>query len=109
MAAYTKDFTRFWEAYPPLRKKAKRATQAKWKVVVKEIMDDRNCTLLEAIGWLQGRASLFADSDEGQGEYCPGPEVWLNKGRYDDDPEVWGKRRVAYVETDRVKAQEWRP
>jgi len=43
----------------------------------------------EAVAFLQERVATFAASSLGRSRFAPAADVWLNKGRYDDDPEAW--------------------
>lgn len=55
----------------------------KWKTALKRI-DQPNPEQ-----WLIERAKAYSVSPTGKGEYVKSPEVWLNKGSYDDPPEAW--------------------
>ena len=95
---YPEAFEQFWKAFPSGRKQDKTATLAKWKHALKRI-DQPNPEQ-----WLIERAKAYAVSPTGKGEYVKSPEVWLNKGSYDDPSEAWGPKIQSTVD-DREEYQ----
>lgn len=73
-------FDDFWAAYPPKRKRDKKKAKAAFDKAVKEGANPEE--IIEA-------AKAYAESDEGKGEFCPGPVPWLNGGRWEDDRSSW--------------------
>jgi hypothetical protein len=85
---YPETFEFFWMAYPPQRRQDKKATYRRWQSAIKAITHDA------PEKWLIERARAYADSPIGKGEYAKSPEVWLNKGSYDDPPQAWGASEI---------------
>lgn len=75
MAEYSSGFQRWWECYPPHKKKGKGAAFASWK--------KHNCEpkAEELIRALQQQV----DFDDHFKKYTPLPTTYINQGRYDDD------------------------
>jgi hypothetical protein len=102
---YSPEFLKFWEVFPPIRKTKKPPTWKAWKTAIAIAGDAQ--TIIDA-------AAEFAATPMGKGEYCPGPEPWLNKCRWEDDRSAWqvgdGKTPVP---VSRVPTQEdydnWSP
>jgi len=76
---YSPEFERFWNVFPSLRKTKKAATWKAWQAAV---LRDHPETIITA-------AAEFADTPMAKGEFCPGPEPWLNNARWDDDRAAW--------------------
>lgn len=99
---YSPEFLTWYEAYP--KHCAKGFAQKSYPAAIEDIVrtaSDRGITPESAAAWLLERTKLFATSDKGKsGQFCPGPAVWLNQKRYDDDPKTWvdtrhGARAIA--------------
>lgn len=70
-----KSFCRFWDAYPPVRKRAKPACWKKWKLIKPdEAMAEH---ILHAI-------EVCKQSSDWKRGYVPMPLTWLNQGRWED-------------------------
>ncbi len=98
--SYPETFEQFWTAFPAGRKQDKKTTFQRWQAAVKEI--DRDAPDV----WLIDRATVYASSPKGKGNYVKSPEVWLTKGSYDDPPEAWGasKQDEYHDLTQRMRA-----
>lgn len=103
---YAEAYDDWWQQYP--RKVGKRAAFNKWRLVVREIADERDLSEDDAIAWLLKTTAAFANSEKAKSDYCPHPTTWLNQGRYDDDPAEWGAQPNR-IETNADKLQDWRP
>jgi len=87
---YTSAFESFWKVYPPRRKVGKAAAENAYKMAIRRICDQKSVSKGEAEEILLDAITDYAKSPQGQGKYCPQPERWLQKARYDDAREAWG-------------------
>jgi hypothetical protein len=96
-----KSFLQFWASYPGRRKKAKAKCLAKWKKL-KPTPDFVN-RVLSAIE-IQKKS---VDWTKDEGEYIPGPLVWLNGGCWDDEVKVLDEKETdSYAEQVRARMRE---
>ncbi len=84
-AEYSDGFKRFWDAYPTKRRLGKKQAYAAWQ---KAIQTADSETII-------AKASEYASSDRGRGEFSCMPTTWLNQGRWEDDPAAWQDDRAA--------------
>jgi len=88
--AYPEAFERFWAAYPPGRKAAKRKAFLAWGRAIRRADPER---IIEA-------AAEYAASPLGRSEFVAGPEPWLNGDRWDDDRSSWQRDGTATAQAD---------
>ena len=86
---YPEAFERFWKAFPPARRKKKPQTLKRWYEAVVILANWLHVDRPMAADHLVQRATDYAASDEGRGEYVRGPEPWLNQQAWEDEPEAW--------------------
>jgi len=90
--AYSESFERWYAIYP--RKVSKEEASASFGRALTKIMQRRGMAKEEALDWLCGVTSVFANSTAGNsGTFTPHPASWLNQGRYDDDQAEWARNR----------------
>jgi hypothetical protein len=77
---YPDDFAAFWEAYPLIRRKDKLGAFRKWATLKKNGLLPPLEKILQAVESQKHSQAWRKDG----GQYIPGPEVWLYKGRWDD-------------------------
>jgi len=87
-AEYSEAFQRFWDAYPTKRRLGKKQAYAAWQKAIQTA--DPEAIIL--------KASEYASSDRGRGEFSCMPTTWLNQGRWEDDPAAWQDGRTAAAE-----------
>ena len=90
VSVYPDEFELFWNAYPLKRRTGKKEAFEAWK---KALKGTKATPCPQSDGWpayLVQRATEYASSSQGRGEYVKGPTPWLNKGCWDDPPEAWG-------------------
>jgi hypothetical protein len=92
-AEYSEQFQRFWDAYPTRRRLGKKQAYAAWQKAIRTA-DPKT---------IIGKASEYASSDRGRGEFSCMPTTWLNQGRWEDDPAAWQDDRT--VATERKPSQ----
>lgn len=91
---YSEEFEEFWAAYPPRRRKDKGKAFIAWGKALKSLL--KETPPAQDGSWerhLIRRASEYASSDVGRGDYVKGPEPWLNGSCWEDDPAAWGDGR----------------
>lgn len=84
------DCERIYQRYP--KHVGKAAALKSIERAVKAIRDRDGSGVAEAVSWLLGRVSAFADSSlvrNSAREYVPNPATWFNQGRYDDGADEW--------------------
>jgi hypothetical protein len=89
-AEYSDEFEVWWSVYP--QKKSKADAFKAWPKAVAVVMQVRDCAKPLAEQWLVEITRVYADSDDGRGEYVPNGATWLNGKRWEDDPKSWEKR-----------------
>ena len=87
---YSPVFEEWWKIYPASRRCNKATAYKRYRSAGKALMASGR-TREEAVEYLQAQVEAFSKSPLGQSKYAPSADVWLNKGRYDDDPTVWAK------------------
>lgn len=98
-SVYSDFFERWWKAYPAIRQCNKQTAYKRYKAAGKALVANGR-TREEAVVFLQERCEAFAKSPLGQCRYCPAADVWLNKGRYDDNPVAWERGESAAQRED---------
>ena len=99
------NFERFWRACPK-RSRAK-------KIYARECYDkavaSKHLSHIDDVhGYLIERMTAYADSEEGRGNYACHASTWLNRGRWEDDPESWYRTTEGLAEfKKRQKAREF--
>ena len=79
-------FEEFWEAFPSQRKTKKKESMAAFLKAIKKGVDP---------DLIIRKAKAFATSEDGRGEFCPGPAPWLNQERWNDDESAWTRKPAA--------------
>lgn len=79
-------FEKFWHAYPPVRRRDKKAAHRAYARAVAELAARGEP---DPEGYLLLRAQAYAQSDLGRGQYSKMPASWLNAGAFDDDDATW--------------------
>jgi hypothetical protein len=82
--AYSPDFEAFWKAYPRIRRTGKMAACRKWNALKKSGVLPPLEKIMKAVDAQTYSTAWRKDN----GAYVPAPEVWLNKGRWDDYEEA---------------------
>ena len=80
---YSPQFEQFWQAFPPQRRTAKGKAWNAWKVAIGRV------DYTEPGEYLIQRATDYAKSDKGRGEYAQMPSSWLTGRCWEDDDSTW--------------------
>jgi hypothetical protein len=87
--SYSPGFELFWRNFPRQRRTDKPGAWRSYQRAVRIVMGARMCDERTAEQFLAKRATDYAESDRGMGEYAKMPATWLNQHCWDDEPEVW--------------------
>lgn len=82
------EFDVWWQFYP--RKLSKGKAKLMYERAVKILAERPEVT--DPHAYLLVAVKEFAESPNGQGDYCPHPATWLYQEKYDDDRKQWSRR-----------------